>query len=67
MIIDKTVYLDKMENFLNDVHRFENINLKNDGTLSFPFNQEKRVDNIFKKLIVTISISNYRRGSLKTS
>ena len=67
MIIDKTVYLDKMENFLNDVHRFENINLKNDGNLSFPFNQEKRVHNIFKKLIVTISISKYRRGSLKTS
>ena len=42
VIVDKTNYLDKMENVLNDTRRFEKNNLKNDGILSFPVHQEKR-------------------------
>ena len=32
-----------MENLLNKVHKFEKINLKNDGILGFPANLEKQV------------------------
>ena len=49
MIVDKIGYLDKTENLLSDTRKFERINLKNDGILSFAVNQEKWVDNIFKK------------------
>ena len=38
-----------MATLLNDTRKFEKINLKNDGILSLAVNQEKYVDNIFKK------------------
>ena len=65
MVVDKADYLDKMENLLNDTRKFEKINLKNDGILNFAINQEKRVDNIFKKLVASNSISEETRRSLK--
>ena len=65
MVVDKADYLDKMENLLNDTRKFENINLKNDGILNFVINQEKRVDNILKKLVASNSISEKTRRSLK--
>ena len=34
VVVDKTDYLDKMENLLNDTQKFEKINLKNDGILT---------------------------------
>ena len=49
VIVDKADYLDKMENLLNAIRKFEKINLKNDGILNFAINQEKRDDNILKK------------------
>ena len=49
VIVDKIGYLDKTENLLSDTRKFERINLKNDGILSFAVNQEKWVDNILKK------------------
>ena len=61
VIVDKANYLDKMENLLNDTRKFEKINLKNDGILNLPVNQEKRVD----KLAVSNSISEETRRSLK--
>ena len=64
MTVDKG-YLDKMENLLNDKRKFEKINLKNDGILNFAVNQEKRVDNIFKKLVAANSISEETRKSFK--
>ena len=64
-IVDKAGYLDKMENLLNDTRKFEKINLKNDGILNFAVNQEKRVDNIFKKLVAANSISEETRKSFK--
>ena len=64
-IVDKAGYLDKMENLLNDTQKFEKINLQNDGILNFAVNQEKSVDNIFKKLVATNSISEETRKSLK--
>ena len=57
MVVDKTDYLDKMDNLLNDTQKFEKINLKNDGILNFAINQEKRGDNISKKLVASNSIS----------
>ena len=65
VVVDKTDYLDKMDNLLNDTRKFEKINLKNDGILNFAINQEKRVDNILKKLVASKSISEETRRSLK--
>ena len=65
MVVDKTDYLDKMDNLLNDTQKFEKINLKNDGILNFAINQEKRVDNILKKLVASNSIPEETRRSLK--
>ena len=57
VIVAKADYLDKIENLLNDKQKFEKINLKNDGILNFTVNQEKCVDDIFKKLVAPNSIS----------
>ena len=65
MLVDKGDYLEKMENPLNDTQKFEKINLKNDGILNFAINQEKHVDNILKKLVVSNSISEETRRYLK--
>ena len=65
MIVDKADYLDKMENLLNDTRKFEKFNLKNDGILNFAVNQEKRVDNILKKLVASNSISEEKSRYLK--
>ena len=60
MIVGKADYLDKMENLLHDTQ-----NLNNDGILNFTINQEKRADNIIKKLVATKSMSKETRRSLK--
>ena len=65
MIVDKTDYLDTMENLLNDTRKLGRINLKNDGILSFAVNQEKLVDNILEKLVRSNSTSEGTRRSLK--
>ena len=44
---------------------FEIINLKNDRISIFAINQEKRAENIFKKLVASNSISEETRRSLK--
>ena len=46
VIVDRTNYLDKMENLLNDTLKFEKNDLKNNGILSLAVNQKKPVDNI---------------------
>ena len=56
MIVDKADYLDKTENLLNDTMKFEKNNLKNNWILNFAINQEKRVDNNFKKLLASNSL-----------
>ena len=56
MIVGKTEYLDKIENLVNDIRKFEKNNLENDVCFSFAINQEKQVDNIFKKIIVSDDI-----------
>ena len=64
MVVVKADYLDKMENLLNDTRKFEKINLNNDGILNFAINQEKRVNNILKKLVASNSICEETRTSL---
>ena len=56
VIVGKTEYLDKIENLVNDIRKFEKNNLENDVCFSFAINQEKQVDNIFKKIIVSDDI-----------
>ena len=65
VIVNKADYLNKMDNFLNDIWKLEKINLKNDGILNFAVNQEKCVDNVVKRLVATNSISEETRRSLK--
>ena len=65
VVVDKTNCLDKMENLLNDTRKFEKIILKNDRIFNFAINQEKRVDNILKKLVAPNTISEETRRSLK--
>ena len=50
---------------LNDTRKFEQIDLKNDGILSFVVNEEKRVVNILKKLGTSNGISEETRRSFK--
>ena len=45
--------------------KFEKSNLQNDGILDFAVNQEKRADNILKKLVASNSISKETRRSLE--
>ena len=61
VIADKADYLDKMENLLNDTLTFEKLHLKNDGVLNTAVNQEKRAENIFRKLVASNSISEETR------
>ena len=56
VFVEKTDYLGKTENIQNYVRRFEKINLENDEFFSFPVNQEKRVDSIFKNIIASNGI-----------
>ena len=65
VIVDEIDYLYKMEGLLKDARKFEKINLKNDGIVSFAVSQEKRVDNILKKLVASNSVSEESRRSLK--
>ena len=65
MIVNKTYYSDNKKNFLYDTGKFEKINLKIVGILSFAGNREKRVDNISKKLVVSNNMSEEIRRSLK--
>ena len=53
MIIDKTDYLNKILNPLNDTRKFQTINLKNDQILNFTVIQEIQVDNILKKPVAS--------------
>ena len=62
---DKIDYLYKMEGLLKEARKFEKIDLKNDGIVSFAVSQEKRVDNILKKLVASNSVSEESRRSLK--
>ena len=65
VIVDKTDSFDKMKDLLNDTRNFEKINLKYDGTVSFAISQEKCTDNILKRLVASISLSDETRKSLK--
>ena len=65
VIVNKPDDLKKMENLLNDTRKFEKNNLKNDGILGFAVNQDKRVDNILKKLVLSNSISEETRRPSK--
>ena len=61
MIVMKTDYLGKIENLLNDADKFEKINFRNGGIVSFTVNQEKRVDNILKKVAASNGVSDEAR------
>ena len=64
-IVDKINYLDKIKSHLNDKRKFEKIELKYDGILSFTVSQENRIDDTLKKLVASNSLYEEIRKSLK--
>ena len=65
MNVEKSDFLNKVKNLLNDTWKFKKLDLKNDRTWNFAANQEKHVDNIFKKFIASNNISEETRIFLK--
>lgn len=65
MYVEKSDFLDKVKNLLNDTWKFKKLNLKNDRTWNFAANEEKHVHNIFKKFIASNSISEETRRFVK--
>ena len=75
VIGDSVVIVDRpdmkeMDKILRDQRKFAKVNLKDDTTLNFAVNQEKRVDKVLKKLIESNSMKekprfpDFFRGSL---
>ena len=64
-IVDKDTYIKRMENLLSDQRKFEKGTFKNDAFLNFVFNQEKRIDTIFKNLVDSNSMSKEMRKFVK--
>ena len=58
-------FLDKMLNLLNDTLKFEKKLCKERWNFEFGCQQEKRIENILKKLVASTSISEETRGSPK--
>lgn len=48
MIVDTKNIQIEMKNFLNEVCKFQNINLMNDQILNFPDKKEKQAEKILK-------------------
>ena len=65
MTVGKADYLENIGNLLNDTRKFNKFSIKSDWILDFVANQEKYVDNILKKLVVSNSIYEKTRKSLK--
>ena len=65
LIVDKKIYIKRIENLLSDQRKFERATLKNDPFLNFPVNQEKRIDLIFNNLDDSNSMSKEMRKSIK--
>ena len=65
LIVDKETFIKRMENLLSVQRKFERVALKNDAFLNFVVNQEKGVDNIFKNLVDSNSMSKEMRKSIK--
>ena len=55
--VDRDKYIEKMENFSSDQNKFQKIAWKDDNFLSFIISQEKRNDEIYKKLVDSNSMS----------
>ena len=65
LIVDKKIYIKRIENLLSDQRKFERATLKNDPFLNVPVNQEKRIDLIFNNLDDSNSMSKEMRKSIK--
>ena len=59
VIVDRDTYIKRMENVLSDQRKLEKVTLKNDAFLNFVVNQEKLIDNIFKKLVDSNSMRKF--------
>ena len=67
VIVDRDEYVERMENFWSDQRKFQIIALKDGNFLNFVTSQEKRVDEIYKKLDNSNSMSEETRRHLKAA
>ena len=65
VIVKRQDYLKKMNDILSDQKNFSKVRLKDDTLLNFTINQEKHVDEVLKKLVKSMSMTEKTRKSLK--
>ena len=67
VIVDRDKYVERMKNFWSDQSKFQKIALKDESFLNFVTSQEKRIDEIYKKLDNCNSVSEETRRHLKAA
>ena len=67
VIVDRDKYVERMENFWSDQSKFQIIALKDGNFLNFVTSEEKRIDEIYKKLDNSNSMSEETRRHLKAA
>ena len=67
VIVDRGEYVERMENFWSDQRKLQIIALKDGNFLNFVTSQEKRIDEIYKKLDNSNSMSEETRRHLKAA
>ena len=55
VIVQRQDYLEKM-NILSDQKKFSKVSLKDDTLLNFAINQEKHVDKVLKKKLLSLKV-----------
>ena len=67
VIVERDKYVERMENFWSDQSKFQIIALKDGNFLNFVTSEEKRIDEIYKKLDNSNSMSEETRRHLKAA
>ena len=67
VIVERDKYVERMENFWSDQSKFQVIALKDGNFLNFVTSEEKRIDEIYKKLDNSNSMSEETRRHLKAA
>ena len=66
VIVQKDVYVRHIETILNNLHKFEKLNVKK-GILNFSINHEKRINNYLKSLEKSGSLSSNQYKKIKAT
>ena len=66
VLVQKDVYVKHIEKILNDLHKFEKVNVKK-GILNFSINHEKHINNYLKNLEKLGSLSSNQYKKIKAT